>query len=126
MKNLKLNFYIWVYNFVSKRIKTKYTNEQKTIINRIKYCFRNFFQGGYDYDDQIYETYIPIKNFGITDLDFKFDSNMVTLTITMEFPGIIIGKGGRTIDALREYLNDVLDNYSIKIDLKESKLWHRI
>lgn len=113
--------------FINLFIKEKtYTAEQIRAINKFKSCFRIFFEGiYYEYTEPIYENYIRIINFGVTNLDFDFPKNKMIITITLERPGILIGKGGRTIDSLKEYLNNIFkDKFDeVKIDIKESKLW---
>ena len=88
--------------------------------------FKIFFEGAYECD-QIYKTYCSIKNFGITDFVVFDDVNKITVVITLTSPGILIGRGGETIDSLKKYYNDMLFdefNKPISIDLIESKLWY--
>ena len=98
-----------------------YTKEQKEKINSFKSNFRTYFEGIGCYDDLNYIAPIDpisISNFGITDLQFSFDNqNKLTVTIFAERAGLIVGKGGRTITGLKEYLGDV------ELILKDSQLW---
>lgn len=50
--------------------------------------------------------------------------NGVTIIITLERPGVFIGRRGADIDRIREYLKDKL-KMDIEILLKESTLWKR-
>ncbi|MFW6243354.1 MAG: KH domain-containing protein [bacterium] len=108
---------------------TFYTEEQIKAINKFKSCFRIFFEGcNYDYIEQIYDNYVPIRNFEITNFKFYFEENKMFVTITLERPGLLIGKGGHTIDSLKNYINDVFKDKFKKVELniQESKLWSNI
>lgn len=86
--------------------------------------FRNFFEPVYDVE-QCGEEYIPIVKFDITDFTgFVLPDGSVKLEITLGRPGLLIGKAGRTIDALRAYLNKPEGRVKIEVELKESMLWH--
>jgi predicted RNA-binding protein Jag len=105
-----------------------YTKEQIKAINKFKSCFRIFFEGcTYEYIEQIYETHIPIRNFEITNLTFDFPKNDMIVTIRLENPGILIGKGGGTIDSLKEYITDVFNGQfkNVELNIVESKLWRQ-
>lgn len=118
MKRFK-NWLLSLFPLVGKDI-------DRNLARSIKSSFRIFFEGCYEFD-QFYETYISIGTFGITDIQFSEYPHKVEMLITLERPGILIGKGGRTIDAIKEYLNDLhskkFDNKPIEINIKESKLW---
>lgn len=115
----------FIISLFSSEIKGKPINPK--LERKLKSAFKIFFEGGYDHD-QIYETYIPIRNFEITDISFLEYPHKVEMLITLARPGILIGIGGRTIDAIKYYLNNVhskdFDNKPILINIKESKLWH--
>jgi hypothetical protein len=106
----------------------RYTREKRRY-QSIKWSFRRFFEGW----DDIMEDYgsnggmdpivdIPIKTFGITDISFKETDDNTEMTITLERPGILIGKAGQTINAVTEYVSKHEDK-PIKILIIESKLW---
>ena len=59
----------------------------------------------------------------ITDIKVKKKKFFLEITITLVRPGLLIGKGGRTIDGLKKYLEKLLDVF-VEIKVKESKLWH--
>jgi len=114
------NIWIYLFNFAAKKIgyvKNEYTQEQIKLINRLKVQFKIYFEGW---------DYIHISKFEITDFDFKFKNNELIWKIILNRPGFLIGKGGRTIDGLKEYLNSSNENWNIKIDLEESKLWRSL
>lgn len=58
----------------------------------------------------------------ITDAVVKNKFDYVHVCITLQRPGILIGKGGKTIDGLKKYLQEILKK-DVVIDIKESKLW---
>lgn len=69
-----------------------------------------------------------IKLFDITDVTYEEDVQIINIT-TLQ-PGMIIGSGGKTIDALIEWLKNVI-NPNIKINLIENHTksyfikWHK-
>ena len=68
------------------------------------------------------ESKINRSRFEITDIQSKFKSNKIIVTITLDKPGLLIGKGGRGIDQLIEYLTKRFDK-EVRIKIIESKLW---
>lgn len=119
-KRSKFNNYLrkiknWLKEiFLSKSIPLKREKSFKTHI-------RYFFEG---FDDYLEPTIkISINTFGITDFKFREYRNYYQITITLERPGLLIGKHGTTIDALKKSLSDMY-NKQVKIEIKESKLWH--
>jgi len=95
----------------------------------LKSHFRSFFEcsplssGGYS--DPIIN--IPIIKFGITDIHFENGVETIDMYITLERPGILIGRGGRVINNLERYLRGPQhsDMITKKINVKiiESKIW---
>jgi len=89
---------------------------------KIKTLFKLYFEGcdnsGYDAHE-----YIPIIKFGVTDLKFTKFPDKIEMMITLERPGLLIGKAGRTIDGVAAYLTRLLD---IKVDIRirESNIWN--
>lgn len=96
-------------------------------IKELKGSFRTFFEGVSDLCPQVYDTYIHVSTMEITNLEFNFlledesGKKRIEMTVTLGRPGILIGKGGRTLAALEKYLSD--DDYNVKILIKESNLW---
>lgn len=103
----------WLYNY----LQPKYTAKQVSEINRFKSIFRLYFEGGYDDYEPICD--IPIKNFGITDLQYEFVNQKLIVTVVLDRPGFLIGKGGNVIDGLNNYLS----KFDMKVTINESKLW---
>lgn len=82
-------------------------------IRMFKSLFVTYFEGCYDMDAV---DPMLIKNFGISSLDFTFDDEeKMTVTISLSRPGLLIGKGGRTIDALLKYMKegDICDKINL-------------
>ncbi|MDA3780330.1 MAG: KH domain-containing protein [Bacteroidales bacterium] len=123
MNTVKNNTYAWVYkNLLNEPI---YSADQIEAMNKFKSLFKIFFEGCNDYGDPIHENYVPIRNFEITDLKFSFDQRKMIITIVLGRPGILIGKGGKTIDSLKEYINGMFKEEfdEVKLNIQESKLW---
>ena len=106
-------------------MKKEYTLEEIKLINRLKLQFKIYFEG-WNCEEAIGGEHIPVSRFGITDFDFNFNKNYLIWKIVLTYPGFLIGKGGKTIDGLREYLNSSNENWRITITLEESKLWKRL
>lgn len=58
----------------------------------------------------------------ITDVELYRDGWKIKLIITTHRPGILIGRSGKFIDGLKEWIDIELD-HSVEIEIKESKLW---
>ncbi len=61
----------------------------------------------------------------ITNISVKEKRNIVHVNITLERPGMIIGKSGCVIDALTKYLSKELSK-EVKIHLIESEIWNNL
>lgn len=96
----------------------------KTIVptriqQRLKRKFRAFFEGWETNDEAVVQ--IPVERLGVTNIEMIKSKGNIELEVTLERPGLLIGKGGSTIDALQKYLSEV-DN-PVVIKIVESKLW---
>ena len=80
-----------------------------------KYVSLYFYE---EYNSEIISCFTDVKIFE--------EKTKFTLQITTHRPGILIGKGGRTIDALKEYLNKGQFPKPVQIDIKESKMWLKL
>ena len=65
---------------------------------------------------------VSLISMGITDVSVEQNKKEMKITITLERPGLLIGKKGRVIDALETYLKDAFDT-TVSIIIEESKLW---
>lgn len=108
----------------------KYYREQYAIENSVKSHFRLYFEGSGGYEDDDFEIKprvdLPVTKIGITRFDVKKKGKKVTISIDAERVGLLIGKGGRTIDGLKEFLLKILGNIKveeIKFDLNDSRVW---
>jgi ribosomal protein S3 len=66
---------------------------------------------------------IDIDSFQIQNIITKLSRKKLVITITLGRPGLLIGKGGRTIDSITKYLNKRWDTYEATIKIKESYLF---
>lgn len=95
-------------------------------IHQIKWGIKTYFEGFSSEDDTDIPPVvdIPIFRLGITDFGFRFKiGNKVDVTITLERPGLLIGKGQKTIDGLKRYLNKE-HKYHVDIMIEQSNLWN--
>jgi ribosomal protein S3 len=104
----------WIdLRIIFKLYNQKEINQKQRLISGIQ----NFFE----HNSNQYN----IHSLGISQINFKFKkeskNNICEITITLANPGLLIGKGGRTINALTSYLTD--DNYFAKIKVKESNVF---
>lgn len=97
------------------------TNKEIEIENNFRYNFKYFFQGD-EYGVPHFGSIIDITKFGITDLKFTHTESSVNVDISLSFPGILIGKGGNSIDSLNAYLNDRV-GVVFKLNLIEKDIW---
>lgn len=62
---------------------------------------------------------------GITNVDFKKEKDILNITVTLERPGLLIGKTGRNIDGLRKALKKCLKQ-KVEVLLIEDKSWRNL
>jgi len=63
--------------------------------------------------------------YSITDVEVESNKTGMVIIITTNRPGILIGKGGKDINHLTEYLNKQF-KVNIQLKIKECKLWHKL
>ena len=79
----------------------------------------------YDYY-YIIKEYTAVPNY-VTKVEVRESKlNGMSILIESHRVGLLIGKGGRDIDGLKEYLYKELNRKDVHVDLKECKLWHRL
>lgn len=61
----------------------------------------------------------------ITKVDAYMSKNKILVVIETHRPGVLIGKAGSFIDALRNNLQERL-KYDVEIRIEECKLWHKL
>lgn len=76
----------------------------------------SYFYG--EYDQSVISFFTNIR---VLEYNHKF-----VVEITTHRPGLLIGKGGKTVDALKEFLNKGDLPKKIEIDIKESKMWSNL
>ena len=81
----------------------------------VRRSIRTFFEGA--------DLNVSILSMGITDVSVKLGKEKIEIVIVLERPGLLIGKGGKTIDALEQHLKDGYQT-DVLIGVKESKLWY--
>ena len=69
--------------------------------DRIKSLFETYFDGCYDIEPQEVDN-PSTYSMGVCKLEYNEKDN--TLTVHLRRPGLIIGKAGRTINKLKEWL----------------------
>lgn len=97
-----------IRNLLSKKLPVKDVND-----GRVKWWFAN---------------YLEINNLheGIWQLhaiDVVTSEKEVTITLVVGRPGMVIGKGGETIDNITKMLSEVLEK-TVRIKLVEYNVWH--
>lgn len=122
MKQIKLFFRYLYWLFIAEKPKKITANQERSY----KIGFRFFFEGIKD-EQGIYvepSIDIPVRNFGITNFKFERFKEYLLITITLERPGILIGKRGHVIDELKKYLSTRELKMPVKFNLIESKIWY--
>lgn len=87
--------------------------EQKELQQKTMFYLTWFFE----------ENNFSRQSFEITNVEPEDTKDAVNVTITLGRPGLLIGKGGRTMDLLKEHLTKCFQKEA-KIFIIESKLWH--
>ncbi len=90
--------------------------------NKKKYINPNPYKRAIDlfFDESSGRNLLHITNIVV----YKLNKETV-VEVTSHRPGLIIGKGGRTIDELKNFIERV-NEHPIKFVLKESTLWKNI
>ena len=84
----------------------KQTDERKKIIEGIAKFYLNRSQkASNSWNEAVIKTTVTIRNLGISNLHVRNDEGKTTVVITLERPGLLIGKRGENIDQLSQYLN---------------------
>lgn len=90
-----------------------YKNVKKDVNERrIKYWFQQYFE-----DNDLHSGIWQLHHIGVA--TSKTD---IVVTITLGRPGLLIGKGGRTIDEITKRLSDWLEK-PVKIKINEYSVW---
>ena len=86
--------------------------------NHFKIAFIEYFEGG-DWAELV--EYCNITKFGISLIEFTKVNNTITVSMFIARPGLLIGKSGRTIDGVTNYINccQIDTDVIYKIELKE-------
>lgn len=78
---------------------------------KYKMQFINYFDGGYEFDPHpnTFNTFMM----GVCKLDFDEKENK--LTVHLRRPGLLIGKGGKTIDDFQKYIGCKIDIVEVSL-----------
>lgn len=68
---------------------------------KCKMLFLNYFDGGYEFDP--HPNTCNTFEMGVCKLEYNDKDNK--LTVHLRRPGLLIGKGGKTIEAVQKYLD---------------------
>lgn len=79
---------------------------------RVKYWFQQYFE-----DNDLYSGVWQLHHIGV--VTSKSD---IVVTITLGRPGLLIGRGGQTIDEITKRLSDWLEK-PVKIKINEYNVW---
>ncbi len=93
-------------------LKAEATQEEKELTKKTCLYLSWFFE----------ENDLSRHLFEISDIKTEDESNTVIVTITLGRPGVLIGKGGRTIDSLKEHLTKHFQK-NTEIRIIETTLW---
>jgi len=88
----------------------------------VKTLFRAILEGDEYIESEPIIGYEMFRKLQITNIEVKIDK-IITITVTLERPGLLIGKAGRTIDELTERLSKRL-NDKVEIIIKDSEIWN--
>ena len=96
-------------------------------IKTLKRIFRSALEGD-EYEPDPIIPYGVFYHLQITDIQINWTVNenssdsSVTIAVTLERPGLLIGKGGRTIDALTQRL-EKYTGCPVHIALIDTQIW---
>lgn len=89
-----------IYSNLHKLFKANTVKPKDTrLAKQAKLMFMLYFDGGYDIEPN---TNITTYQLGVTKLEYIDKTN--TLVVSLRRPGLLIGKAGKNIDELQEYL----------------------
>lgn len=107
-------------NTINTLIKKFMKNDDETNVisyqNLIKSLIKDFFTKNSN------KSLPSLTNLNITNFDFKFEDDIIEVTITLTEVGLLVGKEGRTIKQLAGFLSKTLDK-KIRVFVKESDLF---
>jgi len=115
-RNRKTNFIVRFFKNLFKEKGKKLSSSKEM---SYKYYISCFFDGS-EYVEPMVN--VSLSSLGITNLSFRRFKKETVITITLERPGLLIGKGGSTIDKLQEYLST--PELPVRINIIESRLWN--
>ena len=114
-------------NFILNLFKTKRTKLREENERKIRNFEKRFKQWFIVFHTDLDMSIKPIfYSYGITNFQFNIIKNIPTIIITLERPGILIGKGGRNIEDIKKFLIESSNITDLDVSIMESKLWKNI
>ena len=104
----------WLFSEKGKRLSKKEEFRYKCLI-------RTYFEGD-RYSLPVSSNAVSVITLGVTEFKFRRFKDHDVIIITLERPGLLVGRGGRVIDSLTEHLEKLYER-KIIIKLFESKVW---
>jgi predicted RNA-binding protein YlqC (UPF0109 family) len=92
---------------------------------KVKYTIQSYFDGFSVFgliDSPPVIKDLNTRDMGIHKVTVKTKSDRINITICLDRPGLIIGKKGSTIEALKKHLEGIF-NKKIHISIKEFNVW---
>jgi ribosomal protein S3 len=110
-------------HLIIKSILNLFTSKRGNIRNRfqkrdrneryVKYLIKRFIENG--------NTILILTVYLI---EVKTKKNEITINITVDRPGVLIGKGGKNIDSLRNFIHEAIESKpEIRINIHEFSPW---
>jgi len=95
---------------------SNYRGKDDKILKEIKLTMGFFFES----------KDIPLYTLGVKDINYYIlkDANTIKIKITLERPGLLIGKGGKTFNNLVKLLTQNLQMTTVTIDIEEWRFWY--
>lgn len=103
---------------------------EKGRAQRLKWALKSYFDGvsamGDTLMDRVETSDLTTEKLHITNLEVygRAGTDDVVLKITLERPGILIGRAGSRIDAVGEYIRKQCDEPHLVIRIEESNIWN--
>lgn len=91
----------------------------------VKHAIQSFFDGFYIFgliDSPPMIEGLTTRDMGIHKVTVKTKSDRINITICLDRPGLLIGKKGSMINALKAHLDELFDK-EVHIKIKEFNVW---
>jgi len=85
-------------------------------IDKNEFAVKDSIRHHCHYEDIIYE------NWDVTNIKVKTRRKFIVVTIYAQRPGLVIGRGGETINGIEQWLNDDMGK-PVKVKIVETDIW---